>query len=259
MDGTLLSPERRLTPDAVAAVKRATNAGIAVALASGRSRLSLRPFAAELDLVGPLICSNGAHVLGVDGNELAHFSVPVSVREIVIDFALTSGFHLNAYTRDELLFLSESPWGNEYQRRLRSITPRLASREEILSTEISKLMIVFEPDQVQKARQVLETRLDLDTVRITESEPEYLEFLALKADKSIGLATVAASMGVRPEETAAIGDYLNDLEMLRWAGFSGAMANAHDEVKRIADVVVGSNLEGGVAQFLDLMLEDRRA
>jgi hypothetical protein len=259
MDGTLLSPERRLTPEAVQAVDRAHRAGLTIALASGRAQLSLRPFALELDIVGPLICSNGAHVLGADGRELAHIPVPTSAREIILDFAVDNGLHLNAYTRDELLFLDDSPWGNEYQRRLRSITPRMASRAEILTIALSKLMLVGEPDQIPWARRELESRLAPNSVRITESEPEYLEFLALDADKSIGLATVAASLGVRPEETAAIGDYLNDVEMLRWVGFSGAMANAHDEVKRIADVIVSSNEEAGVPQFLNMIVDARRA
>jgi hydroxymethylpyrimidine pyrophosphatase-like HAD family hydrolase len=52
------------------------------------------------------------------------------------------------------------------------------------------------------------------------------------------------------DEVAAVGDYLNDLEMVRWAGFSGAVANATSEVREQADLVVASNDHGGAAEFI---------
>lgn len=53
------------------------------------------------------------------------------------------------------------------------------------------------------------------------------------------------------EEVAAIGDFLNDIEMVEWAQLGGAVGNAHPSLKAIADVVVRSNDEAGVAQFIN--------
>ena len=60
-------------------------------------------------------------------------------------------------------------------------------------------------------------------------------------------------VGVAPGDVIAIGDEMNDLRMLQWAGRGIAMANAHEQVREIADEVIGTNTDDGVAQFLDTL------
>ena len=70
------------------------------------------------------------------------------------------------------------------------------------------------------------------------------------ADKGLALAQLAEAMGVAMSETAAFGDYLNDLGMLRAAGHAVAMGNAHEDVKAVADEVVGTNTDGAAVARL---------
>lgn len=254
MDGTLLDDDRRLVPANIEALKRARDAGIQVILASGRTRPSMKPYADALGISGPLICANGAHILGVSGEELAHHPLPLGPRKILIDYALEKGFHLNAYTRDELLFLKHSAWGDLYEHRVRSMKPRIATAEEMMEAPLSKLMLVGEPSQIPIVRADLEPLVDPTEARLTESEPEYLEFLSPMSDKGIALASVAHHLGATRDEVAAVGDYLNDLEMLRWAGVSAAVGNALEEVKSAVKYVVNTNEQGGVAEFIDSVL-----
>lgn len=254
LDGTLLDNDRRLVPENIAAIRRAANAGIVIVLASGRTEPSMSPFVQGLGIDGPLVCSNGAHVLGPGRIEIAHHPVERRPREILIQYALEKGFHLNAYTRNELLFLKQSKWGELYEHRVRSMTPRIASTEELLSVPLSKMMLVGSPDQIPSVRAELEALVDPKEVRLTESEPEYLEFLSPMSDKGQGVSAVANYLGISQEETAAIGDYLNDLEMLKFAHVSAAVANARSEVKSMVKHVVKSNENGGVAEFIDSVL-----
>jgi len=258
LDGTLLDDERRLTEDGADAIRRATKQGVIVALASGRIYPSMRPFAEALGLQGPFVCANGGHVIGPGGEELRFHSFDVGSREIIIDFAIAKQLHLNAYTREELLFLQETPWSQVYRSRVRSVIPRVAKINELLSTSISKMMLVGEPSQMQSLRQEIEPMLNSEVTRVTESEPEYLEFLSPDAHKGSGLAEVARVLGIRQEETAAIGDYLNDVEMLEWAGISAAVENAPQAARDAADVLVESNEKGGVARFIDSYVLNRQ-
>lgn len=251
LDGTLLDNERRLVASSADAIRRATKRGIHVALASGRIHASMRPYALEMGLEGPFICSNGAHVLGCAGEEIEFHALHVHTRRIVIDFALDRRIHLNAYTRSELLYLHESPWLELYRSRVRSMVPRQTEIAEILEIELAKLLLVGEPAEIADLRLAMEPSLDPSLARITESEPEYLEVLNPLADKGHGLQVLAKSLGIEREETAAVGDYYNDVEMLRWAGFSGAMAGGVDEVKKAAEVILPSNEDGGVGCFID--------
>ena len=70
------------------------------------------------------------------------------------------------------------------------------------------------------------------------------------AGKGTALASLAASLGLAPSECAAMGDYLNDIPMLEWAGWAVAMGQAPDEVKAVADAVVAPVAEHGAAQAL---------
>lgn len=258
MDGTLLNGERRLSQTNIEAVKRATSAGIHVALASGRTLPSMRPFANQLGLEGPFVCANGAHVVGHHGEELAFHELARAPKQTVLEFAARNGNHVNAYTRDELLFNHASPWGEMYRSRLRSMVPKIATTEQILEAHVSKVMFVADPDEIPAMRASLLGLIAESEARAIESEPEYLEFLSPDADKCAGLVLLCSRLGIDRTEVAAIGDYLNDLEMLRWAGVSAGVANAHPDVLSSVDCQVPSNEDNGVAEFIDSILKSKR-
>lgn len=258
LDGTLLDDRRQLNPESADAIRRASKQGVVVVLASGRIFPSMRPFAKALGLTGPFVCANGGHVIDPSGEELHFHSLNQEARKVIIEFALNKGLHLNAYTRDELLFLQETSWSQVYRSRVRAVIPRVAKTEELLSASISKMMLVGEPSEMAALRSEIEPRLDPNFARVTESEPEYLEFLSPQAHKGSGVAAIAQMLGIRQEETAAIGDYLNDIEMLQWAGISAAVENAARETRAIADVLVESNENGGVARFIDSYVLNRQ-
>jgi hydroxymethylpyrimidine pyrophosphatase-like HAD family hydrolase len=69
--------------------------------------------------------------------------------------------------------------------------------------------------------------------------------------KATALAAWCAARGITADQVVAFGDMPNDLPMLRWAGHSYAVANAHPEVIDAADAVTGSNEEDGVAMVVE--------
>ncbi|MEO6204609.1 MAG: HAD hydrolase family protein [Mycobacteriales bacterium] len=77
-----------------------------------------------------------------------------------------------------------------------------------------------------------------------------LEISAAGVTKASGLAAYAEERGIDPSEVVAFGDMPNDLPMLAWAGRAYAVANAHPEVLALADEVVPSNDDDGVAETL---------
>jgi Cof subfamily protein (haloacid dehalogenase superfamily) len=75
-------------------------------------------------------------------------------------------------------------------------------------------------------------------------------------DKGAGLRWLCQHLGVDARDVIAVGDELNDLTMLEWAGRSVAMQNADPRVRAAADEVIGSNLDDGVARFLEQLVGD---
>lgn len=257
LDGTLLTSERTPHPVSAAALRAAQDSGVMVVLASGRIRPTMLPIAAEAGVCGPMICGNGAHVVDAEGLDIAHWPVPKAVYDVIWPYALEVGAHVNVYTRTELIFLSESEFGEEYARRLRTMEPTLLSPEEAREKEITKVLVMDHPERIPTHRKRILEMIDPQLGRATESEPDYLEFFATGVSKGLALKTLAEHLGIEQSECAAIGDYLNDAEMLEWAGVSATVANGHPALKSIASMVVASNEEAGVAEFVEHLLGSR--
>ena len=89
-----------------------------------------------------------------------------------------------------------------------------------------------------------------DAATPTWTVPHLVEIGPPGVDKALALADLAADLDVRPEDVWAFGDMPNDVAMLRWAGVGHAVANAHESVLAVADRVVPSHDEDGVARTL---------
>jgi hydroxymethylpyrimidine pyrophosphatase-like HAD family hydrolase len=73
--------------------------------------------------------------------------------------------------------------------------------------------------------------------------------------KGAGLQFVAERLGFTPAETVACGDGENDRELLDWAGFRVAVANAHPDILARADLVVPDVEHEGVAALFEAYLD----
>ena len=94
----------------------------------------------------------------------------------------------------------------------------------------TKLVVVDDPDRLDVLRPRLEARFG-ERLYIAKSLPYFLELASPAISKGSGLAFVAEKLGFTAERTVAFGDGENDLELLEWAGFGVAVANAHDGLK----------------------------
>jgi hydroxymethylpyrimidine pyrophosphatase-like HAD family hydrolase len=93
---------------------------------------------------------------------------------------------------------------------------------------------------------------------ISKSLPFFLEFASPEVTKASGLAFVTEHLGLSAERTIAFGDGENDVELLEWAAYGIAVANAHERVLAVADYVCPPVDEEGVAQVLEAFLDSRR-
>jgi hydroxymethylpyrimidine pyrophosphatase-like HAD family hydrolase len=137
--------------------------------------------------------------------------------------------------------------------------PKSATADEVRQMNLLKLILIDHPSAIKGHHDALADLLSPRLGALTESEPEYLEVLSPEASKGLGLKVLSESLSIAQSETAAIGDYLNDLEMVQWAGIGAAMANAQPEVKSIAQVEVATNNDAGVAEFIDYLIERNKS
>lgn len=254
LDGTLLTSDRRLPAAHREAVHRAVKAGIRVVLATGRVYASAARFLNELELDSALVCSNGAFVATACGDEIAHCPLSSAGRDRLLEYGEETGVHLNLYSRRELFFLRETPWCEVYRNRAGFASTPTLTPDEARATDATKILLIDEPEPLEDHVRAVSPWIAEGLFELVRSEPEYVEFVRPGINKGVGLALLAEHYGVPSEQVAAIGDYLNDLEMLQWVGWPGAVANAHPRIREAARIVVSSNESGGVAEFIDSVM-----
>ena len=83
-------------------------------------------------------------------------------------------------------------------------------------------------------------------ISITLSEGKFLELIGPGTSKGRALRQVAEMLHIDRERVVAIGDSMNDIEMIRWAGKGVAVANAEAAIRQEADLIVPSNADYGI-------------
>jgi Cof subfamily protein (haloacid dehalogenase superfamily) len=248
LDRTLIDEDYVLHEQTRAALAEARVRGLAVVIVTGRMFRAVRPY-----LTGPepVVCYQGAAVVDPEtGTFLRHVPIPLPLAREAITAIQDAGFGLNCYVDDELYVARATPEAEQYARfqhiPLRVVGPLL----DWLDADPTKLVVVGEPHALDDLGANL--RADFaGRVFIAKSLPFFLEFAHPDVSKGAGLEFVAERLGFTPAETVAFGDGENDLELLEWADYAVAVANAHPEIKARANFVCPSASEEGVAQLLE--------
>lgn len=251
LDGTILDSDHKVHPTVPQAISNAQSHGIQVCLATGRFYNSAKLIADHIGIESPMVCSNGSQVVQFDGSEIQYTFLDPEVARITLEFAVINGLHVSAYSEHGVYLSRGTAYVDEYKSLVAPYTPRETEISKLFSQNLFKLVIIDEPERISGHHAELVKRLRGLPAEMTESAPKYLEILPLNSNKGRGVQILSEWLGVEQSEVAAIGDYRNDLEMIRWAGLSAAVGNAIPLVKESADFVVGSNTEGGVAEFIN--------
>lgn len=122
---------------------------------------------------------------------------------------------------------------------------------------IFQAMYVGDPSAIDAFQAQHEAALEADfnTVR---SQNILFEILPKCASKASALQALSQKLGYRREQVMALGDANNDLEMLRFAGYSVAMGNGNAAVKEIADFITLTNDDDGVAYAIHKLIETEK-
>jgi Cof subfamily protein (haloacid dehalogenase superfamily) len=244
-----------LRPRTQAALERTRATGAHVVVVTGRMFRAVRPYLEQTGLDDLVVCYQGAVVADPSTGEwLLHVPVPLPEAREAMDAVLAAGFHLNCYL-DDLLYVAEvTPEARRYADFQQLEIHAVGDLRAWLDRDPTKLVAVGDPAALDELETELKPRFE-GRLFISKSLPFFLEFAHPDVSKGSGLEFVADRLGFGPEETVACGDGENDRELLDWAGFAVAVANAHDDVLARADLVVPSVGEEGVAALLEAYLD----
>jgi len=258
LDGTVLAPGAVLSERTITAVNKCVKRGVKIIIATGRAIEAAERFRTSLGAEGPMIYYNGALVAEFpQGNFLQSTLLDKKKAEFCVDLSRETGIYCQIYLFDgkriPLLAEQDGPEREMYYKHTGILAELVDLKAALSQKEFSgcvKAMFLAEPELFIKLRSRLVERLG-KSVYIAQSLRTFLEVMDAKVSKGQGLSLVMERLSLKREEVIAFGDEENDVPMFTKAGFSVAPSNAKDTVKAKADLVVGSNLEDGIAAFLE--------
>ena len=257
LDRTLIWEDGVLRRRTRSALERARSAGLRTIVVTGRMFRSVRPYLAEAGIADPVVCYQGAVVAEpASGRFLRHEPIPLELAREAIAELQAKRFHVNCYVGDELYVAEVTPEAERYASFQHLPIHPVGDLLEWLTEPPTKLVTIDEPTILDGLESEMKAQFD-GRLYISKSLPFFLEFASPDVTKASGLAFLAEHLGFAPERTVAFGDGENDVELLEWAGYGVAVANAHERVLRVADFVCPPASEEGVAQVIEAYLESR--
>ncbi len=242
LDGTLLGSDGRVPGPNREALSRAAQAGVTVALASGRMTDCIAPTAESLGIDCPVIAYNGGMVRGsgAEAREVVfHVPLPAEYGRELIDYC-RGRYLLNFYLDDALYaegLPALAPWRKIYSDQTGAVYHLVDDLGVLRERAPTKAIIIASHDERERLHDEWAARWG-DRTTIIKTNPEYLEFLNRDTDKGVALDALACHLGLAREEVMAMGDGDNDAPMLRAAGLGVAVANASPLTKESADLVM---------------------
>lgn len=245
MDGTLLNDRKELPGDFTGVFDELESRGIRFTVASGRSfdavtHLFPEEYRDRLDF----ICDNGANVYH-EGKQVSVTPLDRGIFEQLIRACdQIGGLRVLVCAGRGTYHLEAEP---EFTAEIAKYYKHHFPCESLLDIDdiIYKVAVCDPLGTEQHAKPAIDAVLG-DRLNVQVSGPIWLDVMAAGVNKGSALKKLGEILGIAPEDTMAFGDYYNDAEMLRYAGWSFAMENGHPDVKKIARFLARSNNENGV-------------
>jgi Cof subfamily protein (haloacid dehalogenase superfamily) len=278
LDGTTLNARLEVLPEVERAIAAAQERGVIVTIATGRMFGATRPYAERLNIHGPLICFQGGLIRDSrTGEVIYHAALAGDLAGEAIELLLDRGMFVIAYIDERLWVAEQRPeldlylsWHPERPEVVidpnlahtiasASIARLLSQSETAVSSDLAKvvvanpptkLLFVADPPVVEREIERLAAHFE-GRLSVFRSHALFGELIPLGVSKGSALAALAGRLGIPREQVIAIGDHENDLAMIEWAGLGLAMGNAIPAARAIADAVIPTVDEAGVAWAIE--------
>lgn len=264
MDGTLLTTKQNISPRVKQAIGDAADRGKHVVICTGRSLMELSDYEKDFERIRYYICENGTFTY--DSQEKQVISVKHLEPEYV-ERILQAAEH-----RDAMLYLASGGQNivsaadarrMEYfhAERYKDVELRTAVLAEDIIKMYRERPVPVEKMNVYSATEAIRDEIYREIrglpVTIVRAEDTGLEITPLHTSKGVAFRELCGYLKIPEQDTVAVGDSDNDIEMLKFAGLAAAMGNARSYVKEICDITVSDNDNDGCAEVLERYMMDQ--
>lgn len=251
VDGTLVTPEKELTPRAIKAVDELYDAGIKFTITSGRPPRGMKMLIDRLKITAPISSFNGGVFVNRDLSVIEAQTVPEPAVKRTIELIQACG--LDPWVYQGQAWYIHDPNAPHVAREQRTVQfpPTVVTQFPEPLDQVFKVTGVSDDyDRVAECAKHIQDELG-DQVTAARSQPYYVDVTSPHANKRHVAEKLSKMLNIPFAEIAVIGDQPSDLLMFECAGLKIAMGNGADSVKQAANFVTTSNKEEGFANAVE--------
>jgi hypothetical protein len=257
VDGTLVTTQKRVTDRTRAAVAALHAQGIRFTVVSSRPPFGLRMLIDTLGITVPVAAFNGGAIASPALQILNQRSIEPDVAREIVAFLDAQGVGVWLFTGQEWLTRDLAGAHVSHETITVQQRPHVVENFDAVIDQAGKIVGVSDDfarlEAIEgRARAYFTTR-----AMAARSQRYYLDFVAPGADKGLAVRELAETIGIPLTEIVTLGDMENDVPMFHQAGFSVAMGNASDAVKREARETTLTNDEDGFAAAVERFILPR--
>lgn len=255
IDGTLV-PEgtKDLNPKVIEMVRELKKKGIIFAAASGRQFDGMLKLFHEVadDMI--FISNNGAYISCRGTKMFEAIMNPGDVKRLIPFIREQKGCYFTASTGTDGSYVED--WSaesfvdllvNGYGNKVTLVPDILALDQPIIK------VAMYKEEGIHGIAEEIKKEWG-ESFHVLEAGSCWVDFVDHRADKGIALASIQKSLHISPDETMSFGDNLNDIGMLKQAGYSYAIGDARPEVKAAARYLTDTVERDGVLQVLEQLI-----
>jgi|LSQX01.1.fsa_nt_gb Cof subfamily protein (haloacid dehalogenase superfamily) len=255
MDGTLLDSNSEISSDNIKAIERFIEGGGLFTVATGRMEKSVQPYLNRLPVNAPVIVYNGAGIFDFKAGRIlwqANLDTKITgpVKDIMDKFP---GISVQVYHGGQTYFVTENQYSDAL--RIREHFEPIRTGLDEVPTPWFKIILAWDPLKLKNVEKFLNSCQG--DFRQVYSEPQFLELLNPKATKGSAMNELIGMLGMEGSCVISMGDNLNDIELIKEAGIGIAVANAHTDLKAVADMCSTDNNNSAAAEVIGWLEEGK--
>ena len=278
LDGTLLNSYGEISKENKETIKKATEKGVQIVIASGRMPSSIENFCREINANRYLIAGNGTLIYDTEEQKIIYDRFMEKQKVLnIIKICEENSIYYSIYTENSIITKSlnynvlyyqyENSKKPEHKKTKINIVEDVYKYINEINTMPLLKMTICDNNQVifnsiiRKIREIKEIDvLDVEHMsrKVIKSgtkdvsiEYFYTEITNLNVNKWNALKVIMEKLDVKPEEVMAIGDNINDIEMIQNAGIGIVMGNSALKSMKIGNSTLADNNSNGVAEAIE--------
>lgn len=249
MDGTLIGSNRKVSDKNLEAIKYFTDRGGMFTVATGRMLQSVEEFISDLHIKCPTMLHNGAKIFDFSNGKtyVEHFIEEQRKEAIRKAYEIIPNIGIEIFANEVVYVYRSCKFTERYKRHNFNVVYEMP--DNIWKEDWTKVLLIGEKEELDAAERLYKEKLDKGNA--FRSGSNYFDIVANGITKGRALKELVETLNIDPSKVIAVGDNMNDIEMIKEAKYGFCVKNGLDEVKEVADYIAPSNDEDAIAYIVN--------